>query len=1031
MTVGLLSLASTIPVTGLSQRSIVNIGPMTATFDYAFINHYLSGDSSTGPVSNDFNAGTVWPALIDANGWPNIVGGVGGVSFGGSFRIPDPANFSGPYVATWAGCGRLNFGTGTWAELNLVTPGTGTFTNGLASIGFTNSFSAGQQVVFSTSGTLPANFSLLTTYYVSATGLSGSAFQVSATNGGTPIVAGSAGSGTQTVNGTYVKNQNGRWTNSFDTITPYILLTLASGGGSGPQLISVVFQQTDPHSTGNYLNNFRFYRQADETDLLAGKVYRAPFKQQLVNLCPSAIRFMNWFGYAGATSCRFENRTLPGNAGYNTNIDWVSSPVYASGMSGTNQYTQAAATPTTANPKNTTASMTHGEIATCRATNSSVRNPTGTATLVGGSSGNLVSFSAITNANPGQVTSAAHGLSTGDLVVFEISTANGMQALARYAATITVVDANNFTIGIDTTNWGTYSPPSATGTISGTSLTLSGIVGTIAAGQLVYGAGVTAGTKITSLNGASGTVNNSQSIGPEAMTFSVDGYVPNFTLQVGSGNNRTAYPITNVDGDTPSAQFGNFTAGQYYTFSFDKNCAPVTNGNYGTATGSISGTILTLSGITGTIAIGQTVGGGTTAGGTKIVSGSGTSWVVNISQAVASTAMTFTGWVYGAWIASGSANNGMVPAEIITALVNELNAMSPAQPIGLWINLPYRGLNTLDPDYTSGSDYGLNTVSTILNGANGYAGLTAAAKLYVEYSNETWNFGGGFWASHYLWGRSYRRWAPSGQTDAIDMQLLLSTNITRSIQAANPGTRIKYILGGWGDQGVSGFGGNLNRINGSSTPGQAAYWYGIDPITSGWGSAPMTNYDAFAYATYLEASTTYENTTFATDSALYASGGSTNQNQAIANFVAAVQSGASTSCIDSWLNSSLTGVTLSFAQQVAAYGKTAINYEGGTGWPTAVGQTIGSTHTITSADSTFLIAVTNSSQWATAQVLQFNRAASISNTAMQAIYTFIGDGNNRWAYCFPDTYSGGVEGAALANSPVWAAMGTRNQALSP
>lgn len=57
-------------------------------------------------------------------------------------------------------------------------------------------------------------------------------------------------------------------------------------------------------------------------------------------------------------------------------------------------------------------------------------------------------------------------------------------------------------------------------------------------------------------------------------------------------------------------------------------------------TGTISGTALTVSGVTGTIAVGQTVVGAGVAAGTLIASGSGTSWVVSISQTVPSEAMT-------------------------------------------------------------------------------------------------------------------------------------------------------------------------------------------------------------------------------------------------------------------------------------------------------------------------------------------------------------------------------------------------------
>jgi len=82
---------------------------------------------------------------------------------------------------------------------NTGAPSVATFTSGSASISATNTFSAGEQIQFLTTGGLPTGFSTGTTYYVLSTGLSTSAFEVSATSGGTAITAGSAGSGTQTV----------------------------------------------------------------------------------------------------------------------------------------------------------------------------------------------------------------------------------------------------------------------------------------------------------------------------------------------------------------------------------------------------------------------------------------------------------------------------------------------------------------------------------------------------------------------------------------------------------------------------------------------------------------------------------------------------------------------------------------------------------------------------------------------------------------------------------------------------------------
>jgi hypothetical protein len=864
----------------VSQRSVINLN-FLGEFDYAFINHYLGGDASTGPKGSAFTVGTPWPALIDANGWPNRRG-VSGTSFGGSVRVPASSDFSGPYVITWDGDGCADLNAGTWTVDKRQSSG-------------------------------------------------------------------------------YVQNQNGRWTTSPAGAKTRIVASVT--GLSAPTLIGVTFQQTDPNLTGAYLKNFKFYRLADEADLLAGKVFRAPFKQQLANLCPSAIRSMNWLGGAASTQCRFENRALPNNAGYSGGAGWTSSPVYSSAVAGTNQYTLAAASPTASNPKTTPGSMQHGEIATAVFRNASIRQ-------------NSVNISAITNDNPGQVTAIGHPFQTGDKIVLQLGQSSGMQAVNRFPVTVTVVDTNNFTIDVNTKFLGTYAHES----------------GDLARALL--------------------------------------------TLQVGSGNDRVPYPITDKDGDTFYNAFSKIEANSYFTCYFDKNCAPVTDGTYATFTGSVLGTTLTVSGVKGTVAVGQTIGGGKIAGGTKIVSGSGSTWTVNISQNVSTTSMTAIGWVYGAWIVSSGANNGEIPLEILTTLINEVNALGPARPIGLWLCIPFRALNSLDPDYSSGSDWALNAVSTVLNGANGFAGLSPSTPLYLEFSNETWNFGGGFWASHYLWGRSYRRWFASGQTDAIDMQLLLSTNIVRSVKAAFPNSNIKYILAGWGDQGTQAFGGNLNRINGSSTPGNAGYWFGIDPVSSGWGT-PMTNYDAFATAAYFGPGPKYcSGVGFASDSALYATDIPGNQMTAISNFVAQAKSAASdlasgyTGFIDRFLSDSLTGYTLDFATAVKPYGKTAINYEGGPEWATKVGEKLNGGHTITAADSKFLSAITNSAQWRDAQLDYFNRVARIPNAAMPAVYTFIGTGSQRWSYCYPDTYQGGVEGAALSNNPVWMGMGARNQVLN-
>jgi len=63
-------------------------------------------------------------------------------------------------------------------------------------------------------------------------------------------------------------------------------------------------------------------------------------------------------------------------------------------------------------------------------------------------------ISAMTKANPGKVTAAAHGFVTGDKLF--LSKLKGMAQADNRAYTITVLDADNFTLGVDTTTYDAY-----------------------------------------------------------------------------------------------------------------------------------------------------------------------------------------------------------------------------------------------------------------------------------------------------------------------------------------------------------------------------------------------------------------------------------------------------------------------------------------------------------------------------------------------------------------------------------------------
>lgn len=63
-------------------------------------------------------------------------------------------------------------------------------------------------------------------------------------------------------------------------------------------------------------------------------------------------------------------------------------------------------------------------------------------------------ITAITNASPAQVTIPYHGYANGDQ--FYARNVEGMEEINERVFTVTVVDANNFTIGVDSTAWGVF-----------------------------------------------------------------------------------------------------------------------------------------------------------------------------------------------------------------------------------------------------------------------------------------------------------------------------------------------------------------------------------------------------------------------------------------------------------------------------------------------------------------------------------------------------------------------------------------------
>lgn len=124
---------------------------------------------------------------------------------------------------------------------------------------------------------------------------------------------------------------------------------------------------------------------------------------------------------------------------------------------------------------------------------------------------------------------------------------------------------------------------SATGSITGTALTVSGVTSTIAIGQYVIGTGVTTGTIITAGSGTSWTVNTSQTVGSESMTFSTGSVVSGVTT-VPAGITYTSPVVTQGIGLNDNIAFSG-TQTSIYSWLFTPSSATlsgaVTNASSG------------------------------------------------------------------------------------------------------------------------------------------------------------------------------------------------------------------------------------------------------------------------------------------------------------------------------------------------------------------------------------------------------------------------------------------------------------------
>ena len=229
----------------------------------------------------------------------------------------------------------------------------------------------------------------------------------------------------------------------------------------------------------------------------------------------------------------------------------------------------------------------------------------------------------------------------------------------------------------------------------------------------------------------------------------------------------------------------------------------------------------------------------------------------------------------------------------------------------------------MDPDHTTGSNWGVKAVDVVLNGANGFAGLTDAAQLFVEYSNETWNSGGSrFSQTFYCAYRGFLRWPTSGPADYASMVSLRSVVAVGDIKkSAHNSSRLKFVLAGQGTYGIAGV--NSARIDGTK-------FFLNDPLNvSGPAVAPMAHHDYFAFASYFVPHTSFDAANLATltNNWIAAIGDSAEQEAACAAYVKGIVNPAlgGNETVDRYRLTLLPA----YAAKMKSYDKYAIMYEGG------------------------------------------------------------------------------------------------------
>ncbi len=143
------------------------------------------------------------------------------------------------------------------SAISTASPTAG-FTNGSANITITTAntyYAVGQTVRFATSGGLPTNFAINTDYYVVSA--SSTLITVAATNGGSAIVAGSAGTGTQTAMqaGTHYVSTGGALPTGVTAGTAYYVGTASTNSFT----LSTTLSNANPVNTSGSVTGSPIY----------------------------------------------------------------------------------------------------------------------------------------------------------------------------------------------------------------------------------------------------------------------------------------------------------------------------------------------------------------------------------------------------------------------------------------------------------------------------------------------------------------------------------------------------------------------------------------------------------------------------------------------------------------------------------------------------------------------------------------------------------------------------------------------------